>query len=137
MRLLSRNKRLCWYALYKSAVPILDADGRITGSYKAEYEKPVQISLNVSPARGEATARQFGDDLAYDRTISAPVSIPCNEQTVWWIDVEPLLEKDGTLSVDKNGEIRTPWDYVTRKVAPSLNSSLIAVSKVLHNGKGN
>lgn len=137
MRLLSRNKRVLWYALYKSHTQILDEHGRITGSYKAEYEKPVRERLNVSPAMGEATVRQFGDDIAYDRTIAAPVSLPVDEQTVWWIDIQPLLEKDGTLALDKKGKIKTPWDYVTKKVAPSLNSSLIAVSKVIHNGKNN
>ena len=134
MRLLSRNKQFCWYALYKAASPILDENGRLTGSYRAEYEKPISDRLNISPAKGESTVRQFGDDLAYDRTISAPVTLPVNEQTVWWIDVQPELDKKGELVLNEQGEIKTPWDYVTRKVAPSINSTLIAVSKVLHNG---
>ena len=134
MRLLSRNKRPCWYALYKATEPIIDEEGRLTGSYEIRYASPVYKKLNVSPAKGESTTRQFGDDLAYDRTIAAPKTLPVDEQTVWWIDVEPLVNKDGTLVRDENGAIKTPWDYVTRKVARGLDSALIAVSKVLHNG---
>lgn len=134
MRLLDRNKVSCWYALYKGRTPITDADGRLTGSYRIEYEKPVETRLNVSSAKGESTARPFGDDLAYDKTIAGPKTLPVDEQTVWWIDRKPSLSENGSLVLDENGEIQTPWDYVTRKVAPSINSMLIAISKVNHNG---
>lgn len=134
MRLLSRNKRPCYYALYMGKTPILDDSGRVTGSYKIEYAAPTLLRANISSAKGESTLRQFGEDLAYDKTIAAPVSLPIDEYTVWWIDKMPELDAKGETVLDAEGNPSVPWDYVTRKVAPSINSSLIAVKKVVHNG---
>ena len=134
MRLLSRNKKTCYYALFKASSAVLDDKGRLTGSYRNEYEKPVQARFNISAAKGESTLRQFGEDVAYDKTICVEKSVPVDEYTVWWIDKTPLLDKTGNLILDEDGMPQTPWDYITRKVARSLNSTVIAVTKVLHNG---
>ena len=47
---------------------------------------------------------------------------PITVSSVFWIDTLPEIAEDGTT--------RTPYDYIVKKVAPSLNSVSIAVSKV-------
>ena len=43
---------------------------------------------------------------------------------------EESQQEPGSLAVDENGEILTPWDYIVKKVARSLNSVSIAITKV-------
>jgi hypothetical protein len=47
---------------------------------------------------------------------------PITVSSIFWIDTLPEIAEDGTTS--------TPHDYIVKKVAPSLNSVSIAVSKV-------
>lgn len=55
---------------------------------------------------------------------------PIDEYTVLWVDTVPTVDEDGVLAVNENGEILTPHDYIVKKVAKSLNSVSIAISKV-------
>ena len=57
-----------------------------------------------------------------------------NEYSVLWVDTMPELDENGKLVKDGNGQVVTPYDYVVKKVAPSLNSISIAISKVNVNG---
>lgn len=116
MRELERNKRTVYYALFDKNEPILDENGDDTGEERPTYFAPVELHINVSPALGESATRQFGEVLDYDRTlVSCDMSLPIDEQTVFWID-----ETDTT----------KPFDYSVKKVAGSLNSLLIAVKRV-------
>lgn len=47
---------------------------------------------------------------------------PITESSVMWIDSLPVMAEDGST--------QTPHDYIVKRVAPSLNSVSIAVSKV-------
>ena len=123
MRTLHRNKVRFFYANYVDKDPVLDKDGYQTGEYEVIYSNPVEAKGNVSPARGEATTRQFGDDVSYDRVIViGDAKFPISESSVLWIDVLPEILEDGTTD--------TQYDYIVKQVAPSLNSVSIAVSKV-------
>ena len=57
-----------------------------------------------------------------------------DEYTVLWVDTVPTVDEDGVLTVNENGEILTPHDYIVKKVAKSLNSVSIAISKVTVSG---
>lgn len=123
MRTLVRNKIRIFYANYRTKNPIKDEYGNLTGEYDIVYGNPVEIKANVSAARGESTTGQFGEDEGYDRVIvmdNPKVSI--NVSTVLWIDTLPEIKADGSTD--------TPYDYIVKQVAPSLNSVSIAVSKV-------
>lgn len=123
MRCMSRNKTKFFYALYEGRESVVDEYGNVTGEHEVKHSKPTEAHANISAAKGETQTRQFGESEIYDKVIvmdnDAP---PIDEYSVLWIDVEPQF--------DENGVLLTPYDYVVNKVARSLNSVSIAVSKV-------
>ena len=123
MRTLTRNKIRIYYANYRNKIPVKDEYGNLTGEYEISYTNPIELYANVSAARGEATTRQFGDDVRYDRIIVLDALNPAiTETSILWIDTLPEITEDGTTE--------TPHDYIVKQVAISLNSVSIAVSKV-------
>ena len=123
MKTLARNKIRIFYANFREKIPQKDEYGNLTGEYRIAYENPVVIRANVSAARGEATTRQFGEDEAYDRVIVMDdPNVSIEVSSVFWIDTLPEIKADGSTD--------TPYDYIVKQVAPSLNSVSIAVSKV-------
>lgn len=75
---------------------------------------------NISPASGAAQVEQFGQFVSYDKVIvTDDMSCPISEDTVLFVDKEP--EYDGKKPL---------YDYVVKRVAKSLNSISIAISKV-------
>ena len=123
MRTLNRNKIRIYYANYHDKIPIRDEYGNLTGEYRIAYGNPVAVMANVSAARGESTTRQFGEDVSYDRIIVLDdPAFPIAETSILWIDTVPEIAEDGSTE--------TPYDYIVKQVAPSLNSVSIAVSKV-------
>ncbi len=116
MRTLERNKQPIYYALFGGKTPIVDEYGNATGEYAISYGEPVFCRINVSAAKGEYESRQFGEMEDYDKVlVTDDLSLPILETSVLWID---------------NLDIEQPYDYVVKKVARSLNSISIAVSKV-------
>jgi hypothetical protein len=117
MRTLERNKQKVYYAQYNGKKSVIDEYGNQTGEYEILYFPPVLIKLNVSAAKGEYSTRQFGDTENYDKVlITDDLNIPITETSVLWID---------------NLDTSKPHDYVVKKIAKSLNSVSIAVSKVI------
>jgi hypothetical protein len=131
MRCLARNKCTFFYALHDGQTEIKDEYGNVTGQYEVSYTDPVKTSGNVSAARGEIQSRQFGESETYDKVIvlDNPFS-PIDEYSILWVDSHPKLADDGRLALNDRGEIATPHDYIVKKVARSLNSVSIAISKV-------
>lgn len=131
MRCMERNKVKFYYALYVKKEPIMDEYGNATGEYEVVHSNPQVFFANISAAKGETQSRQFGENLSYDKVIAMDNESPCiDEYSVLWVDTVPRLEKDGSLSVDKEGVTITPYDYIVKKVAKSLNHVSIAISKV-------
>lgn len=119
MRCLVRNKRPFYYALHKGQVELIDEYGNATGQYTISYDEPVMLLGNISAAQGEIQSRQFGETESYDKVIVLDdVDTPIDEYTVLWVDTLPQSNED------------TPYDYIVRKVARSLSSVSIAISKV-------
>lgn len=121
MRTLNRNKVTYYYALYEKRVPRKDEYGNKTGEYDIQYSKPVKARANISSAQGQADVLVFGNDISYDKTIVTEKT-ELDENSILWIDRPPAIKDDGTTD--------TPHDYIVKKVAKSLNSVTIAVSKV-------
>lgn len=120
MRLLQRNLTPIWYCLYKGKTALTDDDGYETGESTVSYEKPVKMMCNVSPATGEAQIGMFGNLESYDKVIvTDDMDCPIDENTVLFIDKKPGYN---------NG--KPTFDYKVQRVAKSLNSISIAVSKV-------
>ena len=123
MRTLYRNKILIFYSNYCGKNPIRDEYGNLTGEYTITYDNPVAVAANVSAASGESITRQFGEDVSYDRIIVLDdPRFSIEETSVLWIDTRPEIKEDGSTS--------TPHDYIVKRIARSLNSVSIAVSRV-------
>lgn len=122
MRCLSKNKSKFYYALYGKKTEIFDAYGNRTGEYAVTYGYPVESFGNISAARGETQSRQFGESVEYDKVIVLDTpNTPIDEYSVLWVDKYPKIENDVST---------VPYDYVVKRVARSLNSVAIAISKV-------
>ena len=120
MRTLLRNKVAFYYAPYLSKTEIVDDYGNKTGEYEIVYGEPTKAFGNISSAQGEIQTRQFGESETYDRVIMlGNPHAPIDEYSILWVDTEPFI-----------GEKKQPHDYIVKKVARSLNSVSIAISKV-------
>ena len=123
MRCMVRNKTKFYYALYIDKDERKDEYGNTTGEYEIIHGNPIETLGNVSSARGEIQSRQFGESESYDKVIVLDnPKTPIDEYSILWVDTLPHLNADGTTD--------TPHDYVVKKVAKSLNSVSIAISKV-------
>jgi len=123
MRCMNRNKVRFFYALYEGRESITDEYGNTTGEYVIKYSNPVEFYANISAAMGETQSRQFGESVSYDKVIVMDSNAPAiDEYSILWIDTMPQLNEDGSTT--------TPYDYVVKKVAKSLNVMSVAVSKV-------
>lgn len=123
MKTLRRNQQVFYYALYEGKVLLVDSGRYKTGEEYFTYSNPVLCAANISPASGETVAQQFGGDESYDKVIVTDnLDLPIDEYSRLWVDVEPVLEQDGTTN--------TPHDYVVRRVAKSLNSVSYGITKV-------
>ena len=127
MRCMIINMRTFYYAKYEGISEMVDEYGNNNGEYELIYSKPIKCKGNISPAQGEIQSRQFGDSESYDKVIAlGNVKVPIDEHSILWVDSLPIINEDGTTD--------TPYDYGVKKVARSLNSMSIAISKVDVNG---
>ena len=79
------------------------------------------MRANVSAATGQSQVEQFGNLENYDKVVvTDDMTCPINENTVLFIDKEPAFDSQG----------KPLYDYTVKRVAKSLNSISIAVSKV-------
>ncbi len=135
MKCMNRNKVTFFYALYEKRVALTDEYGNSTGEYEVLHGNPIEFSANISPAEGEATSHVFGDSESYDKVMVMDNDGPTLDiYSVLWIDTAPLLDNTGSLALDESGKVIAPYDYIVKKVAKSLNSVSIAISKVTVNG---
>ena len=123
MRCMVRNQSKFYYALYIGKNELKDEYGNAMGEYEISHGNPIKALGNVSSARGETQSRQFGESESYDKVIVLDnPNTSINEYSILWVDTLPLLNEDGSTN--------TPHDYIVKKVARSLNSVSIAISKV-------
>ena len=127
MKCMIRNQRKFYYASYIKNEEIIDEYGNSTGEYEVIHGNPIKALGNISSAMGETQVRQFGESESYDKVIVLDnINSPINEYSILWVDTLPHLNDDGATD--------TPHDYIVKKVARSLNSVSIAISKVNVNG---
>lgn len=114
MKCLKRNQKPFYYALYLRRE-------RCGSGYMPVYGEAVAARGNISPATGSTSVEQFGSNLEYDKVIVVDdVNCPIDENSVLFVDTEPARNSDGDYL----------YDYKVKKVARSLNSVSIAISKV-------
>lgn len=129
------NKQRFFYALYTGREELKDEYGNKSGEYKLLYSNPVEYFANISAARGETQSNQFGENIVYDKSIILDKgAVDLDEYSILWIDSEPELDANGALVLNEDGTVKTPHDYIVKKVAMSLHSVLLAISKVTVSG---
>ena len=117
------NQSKFYYALYVDETELIDEYGNTTGEYEVSYSNPVEMLGNVSGETGLIQVRQFGESERYDKVIVLDnPNTPINEYSILWVDTLPHLNEDGSTD--------TPHDYIVKRVAKTLNSVSIAISKV-------
>ena len=116
MRALKRNKVKFYYA------PFVKRQRSEKGyGYRAIYGDAVAEAGNISPANGTTSVEQFGNNIDYDKVIVLDnPDTPIDESSILFLEIEPEKNTDGDYI----------YDYIVKKVARSLNSVSIAVSKV-------
>ena len=136
MKTLKRNQRPFWYCLFKEKAAIIDEFGNETGESVVTYYAPVQMMANISQATGQSNTEQFGTLENYDKVIvTCDMNCPITETSVLFIDKEPefteVVTHIPTAVTTTDDTVEVPvYDYTVRRVAKSLNSISIAVSKV-------
>ena len=136
MKCLNRNKRPFYYCLYKGEIEILDEYGNLSGEKIVTYEDDVMEMANISTATGQSNTEQFGNLENYDKVIVIDdLDCPIDENSVLFIDKEPEYKdaeyNEVTAITVTGATVKVPvYDYIVRRVAKSLNSISIAVSKV-------
>lgn len=125
------NKQDFWYALFDHKAQDTDEYGQAVGTPYNVYKPPQKYSANISPAKGETSVEAFGNDDSYDKTVVLDKDCPAiDEYSVLWIDEEPKLDENGELATDDDGNDLTPYNYIVKKVAKSLNNVQLAIKKV-------
>lgn len=125
MRLLDRNKRPFYYALYEGESMLTNSEGKFTGERGKTYSEPVKSCANITSANrstfaaasnGVAVPTEYGVSINYDKILQIEdMNCPIDETSVLWID---------ELDTSK------PYDYVVRRVSVSLNHIAITARKV-------
>lgn len=116
MRDLKRNKTLIHYALLVETVELIDEWDNKTGTFQNVYSPPIPLLINVSASKGEVETQPFGGEVSYDKILSCcDLSIPIDEFSIFWIETD---------------DIAKPHNYITTKIAKSLNNVQIAVKRV-------
>jgi len=136
VKCLHRNKRPFYYCLYKGEIELLDEYGNLSGEKIVTYEDDVMEMANISTATGQSNTEQFGNLENYDKVIVIDdLDCPIDENSVLFIDKEPEYKdaeyNEQTAITITGATVKVPvYDYIVRRVAKSLNSISIAVSKV-------
>ena len=114
MRCLNRNKRLLYYAKYVGSGESRDPDGFLTGEDALEYEDAKAWRVNIAPATGDVSLQAFGAFQDYTAVLCTTDDCPVTEESRLWIGREP----------------EAPHNYVVKRIAKSLNGTLIAVKEL-------
>lgn len=126
MRGLERNKQSLYYCNYKSKDELKDEKGFFTGEFIITYDHPKLLKASITLAKGYDEMQQYGTSFEYDKTIICDnVNLNINENTIFFIDKEPIFD------YDNNTLLNT--DYIITRIAKSFNVLLIFVKKVKNN----
>lgn len=111
-----------WYQKYLGEVEEVDEEGNLTGETVKAYSNPIRALARISPNAGTAESSPFGANTDYDKSISTVVRLPIDEYSRLFIDIEPVINSDGSTDTEP--------DY--RCVAPKndLQQNVWAIKKI-------
>lgn len=115
MRSVQRNKQRIYYALRLGSTEVTDEYGNVTGEFVEMYSSPQPLKINIGTPKGNIELERFGLNDDYTRVLATTdMNCPLKEDSILWI---------GT-------EITKPYNYVVKKLIPSLNELLIGLQEV-------
>lgn len=94
------NQVYFWYQTYEGKADELDSDGNKTGYKQPKYSNPVRVLARISPNSGNSEDSPFGKDIVYDKSISTVKDLPIDEFSKLFIDIEPVLNADGSTNTE-------------------------------------
>lgn len=89
-----------WYQQFMGEEDVLDDDGNLTGETKKVYSNPVMAFARISPNTGQAESNPFGINTDYDKAISTVQNLPIDEYSRLFIDIEPVINSDGSTDTE-------------------------------------
>ena len=119
---LVENQRDFYYQTFQSEREEFDEDGYLTGEENTSYSNPIKARAMISANTTDVGDMPFGKDLVYDKMISTVQDLPIDEYSKLFIDVEPVLNEDGTTD--------TKPDYEVVKVAKGIYQRVWAIRKI-------
>lgn len=111
-----------WYQEYLGEVEIEDEEGNLTGETVKQYSNPVRALARISPNTGQSESSPFGANVDYDKSISTVVKLPIDEYSRLFIDIEPVLNEDGSTDTEP--------DYYCVIPKHDLQQNVWAIKKV-------
>lgn len=115
MRSVQRNKQRIYYALRLGSTEVTDEYGNVTGEFVEMYSSPQPLKINIGTPKGNIELERFGLNDDYTRVLATTdMKCPLAEDSILWVGI-------GT---DK------PYNYVVKKLIPSLNELLIGLQEV-------
>lgn len=115
MRDVQRNKSTIYYALRTGSEEVVDEYGNVTGEFVEQYSDPVALKINIGVPKGTIELERFGLNGQYTRVLATTdTACPIVEDTILWVGI-------GT---------DEPYNYVVKKVIPSINQLLIGIQEV-------
>ena len=126
---LPENQVTFWYQVYLGEIDEVDDEGNRTGDKVKEYSEPVEARARISANTGNASDSPFGQNIVYDKAISTVEKLPIDEQTLLFIDREPIYNAIGRLITEpdycctcvKNGLHQNVW--AVKKIRGSINEN--------------
>jgi hypothetical protein len=86
--------------MYIGEADELDEDGYMTGKTVRQYSNPIKAYARISPNTGQSENNPFGTLTDYDKSISTVVRLPIDEYSRLFIDIEPVINDDGTTNTE-------------------------------------
>lgn len=105
-----------WYQQYIDEVDVLDEDGNLTGETKKLYSNPVRAFARISPNTGQAESSPFGINTDYDKAISTVQNLPIDEYSRLFIDIEPVINADGSTDTEPDYRCVVPKNDLHQNV---------------------
>ena len=89
-----------WYARMKGYEPEVDSEGNLTGDEVITYNNPVHAKARIGFTHYYDADTAFTKGVVHNRAISSVTKFPIDEYTVLWIDVEPVINQDGSTDTE-------------------------------------
>lgn len=122
LRDLRINQVPFWYQQFIREEDVLDEDGNLTGDTRKIYGNPVLALARISPNTGQAESSPFGINTDYDKAISTVQKLPIDEYSRLFIDIEPVINADGSTDTEP--------DYYCVAPKNDLQQNVWAVKKI-------